>query len=382
MTTVSLCSYTYNDGELLHGLLAGVPAWTARPDEIVLVDDGSGEPFSLREGETHGIPARLIRLPENKGFTTAKHTGLSAAQGDILFSMDCDSRVDPDFMRRCVAWLRKPEIGLVSGSSGLNEGTDVMSLYFNLFGISIVTETGPVDFIPGGAFALRRELWESIGGFSDYPDRRGQDHYLCRRIKDTGLQLFVDSGIHVLNARRLTRDVYCRRAWAWCGRAWLGHARPNIPLPAFFAHYFVKPLLMRCSIILNEDHPMEFLYVELLLVSYFAFALCNALGKEGRIPLESHAALRRELNEYLSPYPALRRLLKADLLRSEALPAQAGTAPDPSDSSPLATDCDWRAALEFLEFFREERALEWLDKHGVRRMLEDEAALRTDFSTY
>lgn len=60
MQQVSLCSYTYNDANLLHDLLASIPAWSFQPDEIILMDDGSDEPFSLTEDEKK-LPVKILR---------------------------------------------------------------------------------------------------------------------------------------------------------------------------------------------------------------------------------------------------------------------------------------------------------------------------------
>jgi glycosyltransferase involved in cell wall biosynthesis len=86
---VSLCTFTYNDGELADGLLAESAGWSVRPDEIVIVDDGSSPPY---------VPAspppgcRVLRQPANIGITRTKHEGVSALTGDALAAMDCDAR--------------------------------------------------------------------------------------------------------------------------------------------------------------------------------------------------------------------------------------------------------------------------------------------------
>ncbi|MBA4358601.1 MAG: glycosyl transferase, partial [Desulfovibrio sp.] len=92
---LSLCTYTYNDAGFIHDLLRQVPSWQVQPDEIVVVDDGSKQPFAPR------IPLpqlRVIRLDQNQGITRAKGAGLSAARGERIFSLDCDTRVAPDWL--------------------------------------------------------------------------------------------------------------------------------------------------------------------------------------------------------------------------------------------------------------------------------------------
>ena len=386
MPTVSLCSYTYNDARLLHGLLAHSASWTVQPDEIVLVDDGSDPPFALLDSETR-LPLRLIRLPENRGFRNAKHTGLSAAQGDILLSTDCDARLSPDFLACALEHLADQDNGLVSGCSGLNLGEDMLSRYLNVFGDKMyVKTTQTVDFINGGAFALRREVWEKIDGFNGFGGVSGEDHYLCQTLKAKGYALLLDSRIHVAYARVMTRQAFCRRIWTWCGQAWLHAARQDLSLPEYFAAFFLQPMLERCAIIARA-FPHEYLYLELLQIFALAFAFCNSLVRGGRVPAQAGMLLLRGLENSLRPYPALRGLLKADLIKSGMLPPVMEHDPDPHGThdahrSRLATVCDWESSLAFLKTLADTGMLSWLNNEGVPRVLADEAELKADFSTY
>lgn len=132
MPHTSLCSYTYNDAALLHGLPASVPAWSVRPDEIILLDDGSDEPFALTEAEK-ALPVRIIRHERNMRFTRAKHNCISAAAGEIILAMDCDARVTNDFLELCVSALRNEEIGLLAPQAAPPVTDDYTSWYAYTF---------------------------------------------------------------------------------------------------------------------------------------------------------------------------------------------------------------------------------------------------------
>ena len=108
--TITLCTYTYNDAEFASDLVRRSHSFTVRPDEIVVVDDGSDVPFSM-DGAPENL--RILRHESNRGITRAKGAGLSAATGDYIFSMDCDTRVSPDWLERNLPHLLTPEIGLV-----------------------------------------------------------------------------------------------------------------------------------------------------------------------------------------------------------------------------------------------------------------------------
>jgi glycosyltransferase involved in cell wall biosynthesis len=381
MGRVSLCSYTYDDGSILHGLLEHLPSWDRQPDEIVLFDDGSAEPFTLQKNELQ-LPVRLIRFPVNQGLVPTRHQCISAASGDIILALDCDSRISPDFLSRSVELLAEQDIGLVGGCSGITLGEDLFTQYSNVFGdIRKPEKSGPVDFICGAAFALRKEVWNEVGGFSGFTARLCEDHYLGSAIKAKGYKLYLDAGIYVKHARVLSRQAYCARFWKWCKDAWLNEAPPQMSLPEYYQTYFGTPTLRRCAEVIRH-FPLEFFYFELLQICFIPLSLAAAMSAQGRVPLGSGTSLWRAIEKRLAPYPVLLHLLKADCLRSGALPLPRELPPPPGDNSRLATVCDWTDCLACLDLFAQRGLLDELNRDGVKRILEEEAKFSPDFSFY
>lgn len=380
MKRISLCSFTYNDGELLHGLLADVQTWPRRPDEIILVDDGSEPCFELTEQEKK-LPVRLLRLPQNRGFREVKHHGLSAASGDIIISLDCDARLQGNFLNNAEKMLEDPRAGLVGIADARQAAADTLSSYINVFEAKPHPEGAEeTEFLAGVAFALRRELWEEIGGFSGYSGTLAEDHYLSATLRKRGYKLLLERESHLRYVRRITRDVFCRRLWKWCGHSWLAGLNGDTPLPEQFRTMLLQTR-WRCAEI-SGKHDLAWAYFELLHLAHIYLELCNALGPQGLLPINAGEELIRTLQTGLAGYPALFRLLKADLLRSGALPLKEVKAPAPQNKSRLAAECEWAYLAEFLHELNESLLFEYLDKKGVRDILADEAALRTDFSSY
>jgi glycosyltransferase involved in cell wall biosynthesis len=198
----------------VHGLLDEERTWSVRPTSIVVVDDGSHIPFApLRETFA---PFQVIRLEPNQGITRAKRTGMNAATGEYIFSVDCDVRLTPNYLERCYLNSQIPGVGLCSGASVYNSGNDVVSNTFTIMATITTGINGNVAFIPGNAFFLRRAIWEEVGGFGDYSIAHCEDHVLCKRIKEAGYTLYSDSSIKARQTRRLDRHTICMRIWQWC----------------------------------------------------------------------------------------------------------------------------------------------------------------------
>lgn len=93
--------------------LSGEPA-----HEIVFVDDGSGDDTAaVLAALKSEIPAlRVLRHARNLGQSRGIRTGVLAARGDIIVTLDGDGQNDPADIPKLLALLRAdPGTGLVSG---------------------------------------------------------------------------------------------------------------------------------------------------------------------------------------------------------------------------------------------------------------------------
>ena len=178
---VSLITYTFNDGSFVDGLLAGLADWTLAPKEVVVVDDGSDTPYAPPPCP---VPVRLLRHAANLGIPSTKHEAISAGTAPALLAMDCDTRVVPDWLERCLPQLARPEVGLVSGPVDYRSGDDLVSRFQRAFGDNHnIGQAGATGFVPGNAFLLRRATWEACGGMAAFAGDVCEDHFLCEKIK-------------------------------------------------------------------------------------------------------------------------------------------------------------------------------------------------------
>lgn len=384
MAKISLSTYTFNDASLVNGLLAAIPSWTVIPDEIVITDDGSETPFVPDACYPSSLPApRILRLDENMGFTNAKHTGVGATTGEVFISMDSDARPDPNFLECCLAHLKKPEVGMAGGNSLVSAGPGSIGQYLRLYGDNYtVSETGPVEFIPGPAWAMRRAVWDEVGGFSSHTRRNCGDRALCALLRKKGYQLIADANTRVFQVRRLTRHIQMRRIWLWCGPPLASSIVDEASLPDQLMAIFGKAIVGRAENA-AELQSLILLYYELLMLPYLAFEFCAYPGLWERLPVGMPGRLFAALEEKLAAYPRLWRLLQRDLTALRVLPLQAHpTLPEKENAPPLGTRTDWSSCLSFIDSFAQSGALNWLNTEGMRILLEEDAERQSDFSAY
>lgn len=86
--------------------IASIATQSRWPDQVVLVDDVGGDASvdrAMDAARDAGLPVRLIRHAENRGLSAARNTGLRHLSTELVWFVDSDDRVAPDFARDMVA---------------------------------------------------------------------------------------------------------------------------------------------------------------------------------------------------------------------------------------------------------------------------------------
>lgn len=368
---VSLVTFTYNDASLAGELLAGVPGWSVRPDEVIVVDDGSAPPFTP---PVTNPPTRVVRFDANQGITRAKHAGVSAATGDVVLALDCDTRLSPDWLAVCLERLAEPGVAMVSGPVVHGAGTDLVSRYLRAFGDNHnLGADGEVPFIPGNAWLIRAEAWRQAGGMAGHDRAVCEDHYLCHRLRELGWKLMADPRAVAVQTRRISRPALARRIWTWCGWAFKENLPAPPDMPAFAFAHLTRPMAERLEAAVNMGEPL-FVYLELF---YWSYCLADLLAHGERAlgyPPELRASLWGGLRAFLGARPRLFRLFRADL-------AQAGQTPPPGVSR-AGEGGIWGDSLDIFAALSGSGIWGWLDGPGAERMLAEDRTVERHFSFY
>ena len=160
----------------LESVLASLPA----DCEVVVVDNASsdGSASAIRAA----FPAvSLVTASTNGGFGAGCNLGARAAAGTFLVFLNPDTTVDPAWLAALLAPLESsPRTGLVTARILLADGTrriNVCSINVHLTGLALMRGMGApahaypraeeVASVSGAAFAIRREVFHTLGGFDE-----------------------------------------------------------------------------------------------------------------------------------------------------------------------------------------------------------------------
>ena len=115
---VSVVIPAHNEAENLAALLPEIAAALGGiAHEIVIVDDASTDttPQVIRSLASGGIAVRRIGHRRSLGQSAAVMTGVVAAHGTIVVTLDGDGQNDPRFIPELLRALDDPAVGLVAG---------------------------------------------------------------------------------------------------------------------------------------------------------------------------------------------------------------------------------------------------------------------------
>jgi O-antigen biosynthesis protein len=174
------------------------------PFEVIVVDDRSPDDTPSRLPQVEGL--RIVTTPVNLGFLGACNLGAGSARAPALVFLNNDTEVLGGWLHKLLAVLDEdPSVGLVGAmlvgedgivqesggiiwedGSGWNfgRGESVTS--------SAVRALRDVDYCSAAAFAVRRSLFEQLGGFDErYAPAYYEDTDLCFAVRDAGFRVVV-----------------------------------------------------------------------------------------------------------------------------------------------------------------------------------------------
>ena len=171
----------YNGGQFLDGLMESLARQTFRDFEIVIVDDGSDDPQTLRKLAALDGRARVIRQ-DNRGPSAARNTGIAQSRADIVAMIDCDDTVEPSYLVETVPVLQKapPDVAMTFTHMRTAGGqASIGRRYFNRFDL-LFTNTVSVGLV------LRKECWRAVGGYDETMREGYEDWDFSLRLADAG----------------------------------------------------------------------------------------------------------------------------------------------------------------------------------------------------
>lgn len=176
----------YNGSRHLPDLLNALAAQTFRDFELIFVDDASQDD-SVAQVEAFAAQAdapstRILVNRRNLGFAASVNLAADAAQGRVLALLNNDTAPDPEWLAELArAICAHPQAGLVASKLVLFDQPHRLHTAGDLLGKDGIPrnrgvweeDRGQYDqdrevfAACGGAMAVRRDVWQALGGFDE-----------------------------------------------------------------------------------------------------------------------------------------------------------------------------------------------------------------------
>lgn len=182
----SFCELDYPRYQLLFTL--------ASPDDAAL-------PVLARlRAEYPDLDVEIVVSKNRIGFNPKINNVSNAApfiKHDLLMLSDSDVRVQPDFLRRMTAPLADPKVGLVTSFyqatrvNGIWTRLEALSVNAHFLPQAVLAAAFGMRFAMGAAMLVRRDAFESSGGFQNMADHLADDFILGQGVLSAGYKVEI-----------------------------------------------------------------------------------------------------------------------------------------------------------------------------------------------
>jgi GT2 family glycosyltransferase len=206
--SVSIVIVAFNSGPPLLRCLDSLEQDGA--DEQVVVDNGDEGPEIAAAAARASV--EIVRPGTNVGFAAGCNLGAEHAHGDVLLFLNPDTVVEPGAVAELARTVLQPGIGAAMGRLLLLSDPETLNsrgAVIHIAGLgwstghgepaSGVTEAREITYANGSVMAMRRELFEQLGGFTEELFLYHEDLELGWRARMRGQRIVLTPAANVLH---------------------------------------------------------------------------------------------------------------------------------------------------------------------------------------
>jgi len=170
---VSVVIRTRNRPALLREALESLAAQTARPRQVVVVNDGGASPREVTDAFRSAFDVVVEEPRTRRGRSDAANRGVAAAREELVAFLDDDDRCFPDHVERLARAQREgPEPVVYSDAVTVVYGRDDSGWVPRVRTLQYSLDYDPdylvyANYIPIHTLLLPRELFRKVGGFDE-----------------------------------------------------------------------------------------------------------------------------------------------------------------------------------------------------------------------
>ena len=192
LPSVSVIIPAYNEEKTIVNTIKSIAASDYPKFEIIVVDDGSKDKTLSLAKKLAGKNIRVFHK-KNGGKGTALNFGIAKAEGEIVFTMDADTTVDPQSMKRMVRFFKNKDVMSVTPAivltppKGILQRVQYTEYVLGLFLRKAFASLRAIYVSPGAFSAFRKSFFDKYGGYQT--DNITEDLEMSLRIQFKGYHI-------------------------------------------------------------------------------------------------------------------------------------------------------------------------------------------------
>ena len=176
----------YNHGIYIDDALNSVLDQTSPDIEIIIVDDGSTDKFTMEKLDELKKAGLKVIATENMGLANARNTGIDEAKGIYILPLDADDRIGPRYIEKASKILDD------------NPGAGIVYCEARFFGRAFGKWDLPpfsidemlIENIIFSSGLFRKKDWEKIGGYDPGMNLGWEDYDFWLSILENGFTAY------------------------------------------------------------------------------------------------------------------------------------------------------------------------------------------------
>ncbi|WP_052440295.1 glycosyltransferase family 2 protein [Geobacter sp. OR-1] len=231
------------------------PSWT-----IIIPVKPGGDVRAIESLREMDYPRNLVEIIVSEGCrpSSQRNRAVAAAAGELLYFLDDDSQVKPDFLQKAASHYVDPHVAVVGGPSLTPRSDTVLQQAFgaalssligggsvrNRYRLAGSTRSTAENELILCNLSFRREIYLACGGLDErlYPN---EENELMDRILHNGWELIHDPDLAVMRSQRRRYQDFVRQLFTYGrGRGEQTHVSRKINLASLVPSLFLLYLMM------------------------------------------------------------------------------------------------------------------------------------------
>jgi GT2 family glycosyltransferase len=220
-STVSIGILCYNQRDEISEVIESALAQSRRPDEVLVVDDGSDDGSTAVISRYPGV--QLLVHQRNRGRAAARTTLLEHASGDVVAYLDGDTVAASDLLEHLLAAYADPHVAAVAGVVIETCERTIWDRWRARNGTrqDLARPDDNAEVLFGWGLSCRREVGLRIGGFR----AAAEDVDFSLRLRRAGHRLVRTPDARVYHRRTDDRRSLAAMVYRWSFGGYVAIAR-------------------------------------------------------------------------------------------------------------------------------------------------------------